>query len=169
MDTMKLFIKLLIAFVLLYFFVTFMSEGFIQTAYSPLDNYTVINDSPKIEVMESKATKMNGYVEGRITNNTSQRIEAQYIIVDCYSKYDNNLTTKYVKIDGLDIGETKDFTVQYRCQGADHIQISTTEQEPDIYDLNIELTDMQKFGLMVGGLIVLYYMPVGYLFGIFPV
>ena len=169
MDTMKLFIKLLVAFVLLYFFVTYMSEGFIQTAYSPLDNYKVINDSPKIEITESKATKMNGYVIGKITNNTGEKIEAQYILVDCYSKYDNNLTTNYVKIEGLEVGETKDFTIQYRCQGADRIQISTTSQEPDLYDFNIELTDMQKFGLAVGGLLILYYMPVGYLFGIFPV
>lgn len=169
MNTMKLFAKLFVAFVLLFIFVTFMSKAFIRTAYTPIYEYEVVKESPKIEITEAKATKMNGYVKGVITNNTDHKLDNEYIIVDCYSEYDNNIATKYLKVSELEVGQSEEFNVQYRCQGAESLKISTTDQTPDIYNVNFELTDMQKFGLIIGGMLVYYYLPVGYLFGIFPV
>lgn len=169
MNTMKMFGKLLIVFILFFIFVSYMSKAFIKTAYVEIGKFEVLKESPKIEIKESKATKMNGYVKGTITNNTDHKLTNEYIVVDCYSKYNNNLTTKYLKVNELEVGQSEDFKVQYRCQGAESIKVSTTDQTPDIYNFNIELTKTEKLAFMVGGLIVLYYLPVGYLFGIFPV
>ena len=46
--------------------------------------------------------------------------------------------------------------------------MSDTAPDYLLNPIDIELTQTQKMALLVGGLIVIYYMPVGYLFGLFP-
>ena len=46
--------------------------------------------------------------------------------------------------------------------------MSDTAPDYLLNPMDIELTQTEKLALVVGGLIVIYYMPVGYLFGIFP-
>ena len=46
--------------------------------------------------------------------------------------------------------------------------MSDTVPEYLLNPIDIELSQTQKLALVAGSLIVLYYMPVHYLFGIFP-
>ena len=168
MDKFKKYLKYALLLVLLFIFVSIMSKLIIISMYKPKE-CKVLFENPKIEIIDSKATNANGYIYGCITNTTGSTIENKFIKLDCYSEYDNNIATKYLKVSELEVGQSEEFNVQYRCQGAESLKISTTDQTPDIYNVNFELTDMQKFGLIVGGMLVYYYLPVGYLFGIFPV
>ena len=142
MDKFKKYLKYALLLVLLFIFVSIMSKLIIISMYKPKE-CKVLFENPKIEIIDSKATNANGYIYGCITNTTGSTIENKFIKLDCYSEYDNNINT---------------------------VEISMSDTAPDylLNPIDIELTQTQKMALLAGGLIVIYYMPVGYLFGLFP-
>ena len=155
MDKFKKYLKYALLLVLLFIFVSIMSKLIIISMYKPKE-CKVLFENPKIEIIDSKATNANGYIYGCITNTTGSTIENKFIKLDCYSEYDNNINTGYAQI--------------YKCQGTERVEISMSDTAPDylLNPIDIELTQTQKMALLAGGLIVIYYMPVGYLFGLFP-
>ncbi len=169
MGTLKRYFKYLLLLVAIFIFVSIMSKLIIISAYKPKE-CTVLFESPQIEIIDSKATNANGYIYGCITNNTGSTIENKYIKLDCYSQYGNNINSGYAKIFKLEPNESQYFNIRYKCQGTEKVEISMSDTAPD-YLLNpvqIELTKTEKYALIFGGLLVIYYMPVGYLFGLFP-
>ena len=169
MSKLKTYFKYILLLVVLFIFVSIVSKLLIISMYKPKD-CTVLFDSPKIEIIDSKATNANGYIYGCITNTTVSTIENKYIKLDCYSEYDNNINTGYAQIFKLEPDESQYFIIKYRCEGTERVEISMSDTAPDylLNPIDIELTQTQKFALIAGGLIVVYYMPVGYLFGLFP-
>lgn len=168
MKTMKLFRNLFIIFVLLFIFVSVMSEAFIKSTYTLIGENIVVSESPKIEILEARSTNVNGFVKAKITNNTDKDINNQYIKLDFFSKYDNNLGTKYLKVDNLKVGESKNFELEHKYEGAQRVTAEITDKIPETYTFNYKLSDTDKLALFIGGLIVTYYMPARYLFGLFP-
>ena len=146
-----------------------MSKLIIISMYKPKE-CKVLFENPKIEIIDSKATNANVYIYGCITNTTGSTIENKFIKLDCYSEYDNNINTGYAQIFKLEPDESQYFTIKYKCQGTERVEISMSDTAPDylLNPIDIELTQTQKMALLAGGLIVIYYMPVGYLFGLFP-
>ena len=169
MNKFKKYLKYVLLLVLLFIFVSVMSKLLIISMYKPKE-CTVLFENPKIEVIDSKATNANGYIYGCITNTTGSTIENKFIKLDCYSEYDNNINTGYAQIFKLEPDESQYFTIKYKCQGTERVEISMSDTAPDylLNPIDIELTQTQKMALLAGGLIVIYYMPVGYLFGLFP-
>ena len=169
MSKLKTYFKYILLLVVLFIFVSIVSKLLIISMYKPKD-CTVLFDSPTIEIIDSKATNANGYIYGCITNTTGSTIENKYIKLDCYSEYDNNINTGYAQIFKLEPDESQYFIIKYRCEGTERVEISMSDTAPDylLNHIHMELTQTHKFALIAGGLIVVYYMPVGYLFGLFP-
>ena len=169
MDKFKRYLKYALVLVVVFIIVSIVSKLLIISMYKPKE-CKVLFESPKIEIIDSKATNANGYIYGNITNTTGSTIENKYIKLDCYSEYENNINTGYAKIFKLEPNESQYFTIKYKCEGTERIEISMSGTAPEylLNPMDIELTQTEKLALVVGGLIVIYYMPVGYLFGIFP-
>ncbi len=170
MNTMHQFKQYLICFILLFIFVGYMSKAFIASTYIPIRNIEITSESPKIEIMEAKSTNVNGFVVAKITNNTSSVIDNKYIKLDFFSKHDNILGSKYLKVSNLDIDDTAQFKLDYKFDGVKSIKGNVVDALPDGENINIslELTREEKLALTIGALIVTYYMPVGFLFDLFP-
>lgn len=169
MKTMKLFKNLFILFIFIFVFVSYMSDAFIMSTYTLISKSEVISESPKIEILEARSTNINGFVIARITNNTGSKIDNQYIKLDFFSKYDNNLGTKYLKINNLEVNESQEFKLDYKYEGVTKIIGTVVEELPDSsYEFSYQLTESDKLALFVGGLIVTYYMPARFLFKMFP-
>ena len=169
MEKLKRYFKYVLLLILLFIFVSIVSRLLIISMYKPKE-CTVLFESPKIEIIDSKATNANGYIYGCITNTTGNIIENKYIKLDCYSEYENNINTGYAQIFKLEPNESQYFTIKYRCEGTEKVEISMSDTVPEylLNPIDIELSQTQKLALVAGSLIVLYYMPVHYLFGIFP-
>lgn len=169
MDKFKRYLKYVLALVGVFIIVSILSKLIIISMYKPKE-CKVLFENPKIEIIDSKATNANGYIYGNITNTTGSTIKNKYIKLDCYSKYENNIHTGYARIFKLEPNESQYFIIKYKCQGTEKIEISMSDTAPDylLNPINVELTQTEKLALLAGGLIVIYYMPVGYLFGLFP-
>lgn len=157
MQTIKLFAKLLIVFVLFYIFVDFISFYYVKTTYNDINKYEVKSEKSNVEVIESKATELNGYCIGKITNTTTSNLDRIFVAVDCISEYGNNLETRYVEIDNIQAGETKDFKVDYRCQKVDSLKIYTSDTVPEKYRIQKEYDNDTKVSFLLSSLIFLYF------------
>ena len=56
---------------------------------------------------------MNGYIRLKITNNSSTLIEKAYIKVLLYTKSDVLAATKYMRIENLEAGETREYKLKF--------------------------------------------------------
>ena len=171
MKTMKLFKQLFICFMLLFIFVSYMSNALIMSTYTLISQSEVVSESPKVEIVEAKSTNVNGFVIGKITNNTDSIIDGKYIKLDFYSEHDNNIGTKYLKVENLDIDDSKEFKVKHRFWGVTRVEGEILDEIPESQTAGLleELSDRDKFAIAIGGLIVTYYMPARFLFGLFPI
>ena len=123
----KRLFKYFIWFVILYVLVDVFSYYTIVTTYvnKEVSNYYSF---PQVEIYESKATVTNGYLKGKVTNNTELPLVDQYLKVDLYSKRGSVLGTKYVKLNELQPGGSQEFEVTYNNDLVDHVSTSIVPQ-----------------------------------------
>lgn len=118
---MKRFFKYFLWFVILYVIVDIFSYYTIVTTY--VDKAVAVNYSyPQVEIYESKATVTNGYMKGKVTNNTGLPLVDQYLKCVLYSKNGNVLGTKYVKLNELQPEEGQDFEITFNNDLVDHLE-----------------------------------------------
>ena len=200
-----------------------LEDGLINSMYKPLtdssDKY-IANDSSglAVEVTDARASNVNGQLNYKITNNSNEKIDDQYVKLDLYSKQGLLSATEYIKVSDLNPGESKDYNVKFKgTEIADYKLAVIPESEvPDksniinVLGFEFDLTnvfgrdisnskifgrrikdifnvDKAKgtvkhawnwglnfakavpwWGYVIGGGIILWYLPTGYLFGIFP-
>ena len=99
MSRLKTFGKYLLMFVAFYIFVTVVSIGFIKGTYETMEQNVYSSDEIQIEVDEAKSTFVNGYVKGKLTNNSDSDIHSKYVKINFLSKKGNVILTKYLDID----------------------------------------------------------------------
>ena len=100
----------------------------LNSNYREIKKYEIATNSPKIEITEARKTYMNGYIGGTVTNNTGSNIEKSYIKIELLTDLGNLLGTEYLKIDGLQENETKQFRLSYRYSDVDSFVISTVDE-----------------------------------------
>lgn len=127
MDRMKTFGIYALIVILFFIFSNVMIDIAIKCSCSPIDIYQKTEQGIEINISEAKATYANGYVGGSIKNENSE-IEKTYIKIDLYSKRDVCLGTKYVTIENLKLGESRDFRMGFKFTDVEYTKISRVNQ-----------------------------------------
>lgn len=158
MARMKQFFIYFILIVAFFLFSQVMIYFYINTTYQ-YKKVEVKTDIPmEIEV---QATSINGFAKGKIKNQTENEIENQYIKIECYSKHDVLMGTKYIKLDKIGINEEKEFEVRFNYNKVDKAVVDVIE-EKIVQEQNVpeeEKTSDKERGLatMITALILLYF------------
>lgn len=107
--------------------------------FSQVMIYIAINttfENKKIETktttlvqMELQATSVNGFAKGKIINNTENIIENKYLKIECYSKHDTLMGTKYIEIDKLKAKEEKEFEVHFNFNRVEKAVIDIVDEK----------------------------------------
>ena len=93
MKTFFIYFLLVVAFFI-------FSQVMIYIAINATFQYKNIEIKTTIPMeVEVQATSVNGFAKGKIINNTESEIQNKYIKIECYSKYDTLMGTKYIEID----------------------------------------------------------------------
>src|SRR5574344_1588681 len=150
MSTMKMFIKYLILFLLLYVFVNIVSYAAIRTSYGNITDYNIEFSEPTVTINEAKTTQMNGYVKGNVKNSTSEAIQNKYIKIDFITKNNNVLTSKYIDVYQLGAGQSKDFNIKYEAEKITSFKMYLTDNKPE----NTEKLWPRLAYLLAGGFLV---------------
>lgn len=131
MARMKVFLRYLIIFILIYIIFDFFTYRYLVNSYKNIKTYEIAQKAPEVKINEAKATAVNGYVKGTIKNNTGEKIEFTNMKIDLYNSRGSNMETKYCKIENFEENQTVEFNVNFRASNISHIKVSFTNENVD--------------------------------------
>ena len=153
LKTFLLYALMIAAFWFLSDFLIYMA---IHGSYQPIEAQ-VIASSPQINVGESKATFVNGYVKGNVYNDSGDTIQEKYIKMDFYSPRNFLLGTKYVKIENLEEKKTQDFEMWFRLQEVRYVKVDIVDNIGDSTEDQF-ISEEKQFYLVLGAVAILYFL-----------
>lgn len=153
LKTFFIYVVIIVAFWFLSDFLIYMA---VNGSYKAIET-RVMTNTLSVNVAESKATYVNGYVKGNLYNNTDQTINGKYIKMDFYSPRDVLLGTKYVKIDNLEVQSSTDFEMWFKYTDVKYCNITVTDDASSATE-EAFISEETKYYLIVGSLILLYFL-----------
>lgn len=127
MDRMKTFGIYALCIMLFFVVSNILIDIAIKAIYNPIGMDIISQENVKINISDAKATYVNGYVEGSV-NNKGEDIEKTYVKIDVYSKRDNLLGTKYVKIQDFRKNETRDFRMGFEFTDVTYCKVQIVNE-----------------------------------------
>ena len=134
MSRMKTFLKYLIVVILFYVFSNVMINAFLKVSYSKITNYKIDTAEVFVDITEAKASRRDGYINGKVKNTSDAVIQNKYLKVSMLSKNNNVLGEKYVKIDNLKPEEIRNFEVKFDYDNVKTFKMETTDSKPEEVD-----------------------------------
>ncbi len=218
MERMRTFLLYALGIVGFIFLSYILEDGLIIGTYKQISEVSnpVSSDSINISDVSGRASYVSGYMDFKLTN-TSNKSPSEYVKIELFSKQGLQAATKYVQIEDLDPGNTKEYQVKFKANDIKGYRLSIVNQAPDksnilnLFGFEIDLTNVfgmdlsnatifgvklseifnfdnlktaggnawswtvnflgsiPWWGYVIGGGIVLWFMPLRYLFGIFPI
>lgn len=156
MKRLKTFLLYALVIAAFWFLSDFLIYMAVNGTYEPIET-KVVAEVPNVNVAESKATYVNGYVKGNIYNETNETINNKYLKIDLYSPRNVNLGTKYIKIENLEAGKTQDFEMWFKFQDVEYCNITVVDNALDATEEQF-VSDETKFYLIIGTLTLLYFL-----------
>lgn len=120
MKTIITYIKL---FLLLFIIVGLLTHFAMKEKYLDITNYTVNVASPKVTIDESKATYSNGYIKGKILNDTGEHLKDKCLQFAFYDKDGIYLGTKTEEIKYFNVNEEVKFNIDYNYRNVGRIDL----------------------------------------------
>ena len=87
--------------------------------------------SPEIKIEENKATSIQKYIKGTITNNTGEHLRNKFIQFDFYNADGKLIDTESQEIKILNIDEKNSFKINYKYKNVDKIEINFVDEVID--------------------------------------
>ena len=128
----------------------------INGTYKPIES-RVMSKEPSVNVAESKATYVNGYIKGNIYNDTSETINGKYLKIALYTSRNVNMGTKYVKIDNLEVKKTQDFEMWFKYTDVSYCNITVVDSAIGASE-EAFLSEETKYYMVLGFLFTLYFL-----------
>jgi hypothetical protein len=120
MSRLKTFLTYLLILVAFFLLSRVLENALIKNMYydmtGTIDNKLEYNGqiiNLDVKVTEAKSTRLNGYMNITVTNNSNIDIEEAYIKVMLYSKSNVYATQKYMDITDLKAGSSKNYTLRF--------------------------------------------------------
>ena len=156
MKRLKTFLKYALCIAIFWFLSDFLIYMGINGTYKAIEA-RVISEMPNINVSESKATYVNGYVKGNIYNNTEDVISNKYVKIDLYSKRNVNLGSKYIKIEKLESKKTQDFEMWFKYTDVSYCNITVVDNAKDATEKAF-ISEETKYYMVLSFLFTLYFL-----------
>ena len=142
---------------LLFVFSNVMIYLYINGTYKAIEDSKIEVENPNISIEQAEATYVNGYVNGKIKNNTEETINEKYIKFEFSTLRDVNIGNKYLKIENLEPGQEIEYKVNFKYQDIKKMKISeaTAEEVKNATESEFEITEEMKQGMLIGTLLIL--------------
>ena len=127
MARMKTFFIYFLLVVLFFIYSQIMIYIGVRTTYKDKD--VEIETTIPMEA-QVKATSVNGIANVKIKNTTDKDIEGKYIKLECYSKHDTLMGTKYTQINQIGKNEEKEFEIEFKYNEVEKAIITIVDEMP---------------------------------------
>ena len=155
LQTFTIYLLIIVGF---YLVSIFLEGQLIEKMYLKLDGtvqeefeYNGERTALNVKILEAKATRMNGYLTARVTNNTDNTINNAYLKIDLYAKKDLKAISRYLEINDLKPGESRDYKLKFRAGYVDTYKVAVKNDFPDedyIFEIfGYEINTKSIFGL----------------------
>ncbi len=160
-NRMHNIIMYFLIFALLFVFSNLMIYLYINGTYKTIENCEINVDNPNITINESKATYVNGYVNGKLKNDSNEEITNKYIKFGFFTLRDVNIGNKYVKIESLKPGEEVEYKVNFKYQDIKKMKITLADAEEvkNAREEEFVIDEEMKNTALIGTLIFLLVYP----------
>ena len=106
--------------------------------------------------VEHQATSINGYIKGKILNNTNQEIKDKYLKIECFSKNNVLMGKKYISIGNIAANSTAEYDIKYNFNKVERAEIDIVDEVPnDVPEEDRKSDKTLSLAAMVAGLLVL--------------
>ncbi len=130
MDRVKTFRKYIIWVIAFYFFSMLITYIGLNARYNNIEN---VGELPgNVKVAFAQATSVNGRILGEITSNESNNLNGKYLKVDIFSKRDELIGTKYLKLDNLNQDKSNKFAVYFSAQNVKKYTLDILDSSEDV-------------------------------------
>lgn len=123
MDKLKKHFKRIVIFIIIYILLDILTFNIMKTVYKKKEVKESLS-TPKVEVTEFKTTVTNGYINGKVTNNTGSALEGKALKMDFFSKNGSNVGTKLVDLSELAADQTSDFATKFNFDNVENVAFS---------------------------------------------
>ena len=127
-NRMHNIIMYVLIFAILFVFSNLMIYLYINGTYKTIENCEINVENPKISIDKAKATYVNGYVNGKIKNESNEPITNKYIKLEFSTLRDVNIGNKYVKIENLEPEQELEYKVNFKYQDIKKLKISVADE-----------------------------------------
>ena len=106
--------------------------------------------------VEHQATSINGFVKGKILNNTDQDLKDKYLKIECFSKNNVLMVKKYIKIENVPANSAVDYDIRYNFNKVERAEIDIVDEVPnDVPEEDRKVDEQLGFIAIVAGLMAL--------------
>ncbi len=151
MDRMKKFLIYGLLILAFYIFSQIMISFAINTRYS---NIEAISNHPDV-VVTAKAAGISGVANVRILGIEENAIEGKYIQLDCYSKDNILLGTKYIQTGKIEKGQYQDYEIRFNYTRVKKVEATLVEEIPENTPEEDTKSDEQMHGIALISVIIL--------------
>lgn len=113
--------------VLIFTFVSIGTYFAIKNMYNDIKVYDIQTNGLQINVSEAKATNVNGYVKGDITNNSEQEIKGKYLCFLLFNDTNELEGVEYIEVKSISPSQKENFEMKYRKSNVTEIYILFTD------------------------------------------
>ena len=142
MDRLKTLRKYIIWLIAFYLFAMIISYIGLNSRYSNIENSGEMPGNVKIDL--AQATSVNGRILGKITSTEADNLNGKYLKVDIFSKRDELIGTKYLKLDNLKLNEPNRFAVYFSAQNIKKYSVDILDYSEELLKEESRVKEMYK-------------------------
>ena len=117
MDRMKTFFKYALLIVGFFILSLILENELIMGMYGTITGNTNMSSNLGLDIQleDSRATNINGYIRFKVKNTTGHFTQKCYAKIDLYSKQDLLAATKYAEINNFRANEERKFELKFKA------------------------------------------------------
>lgn len=142
MDRLKTLRGYFINFIIFFLLSMLLIHIGLNTRYSNINSYGEIPGNVKIDL--AQATSVNGRIFGKVTSSEGNELEGKYLKVDIFSKSNNLIGTKYLKLENLNLNEPKKFAVYFQAENVKNYTIDVMDSSEELEKEVFRVSELYK-------------------------
>ena len=142
MSRLATFRKYFLWFLGLFLLSTILIYIGLNARYKNIESLITLPDGVKMNL--AQATSVNGRILGEVISTNDRNLEGKYLKVNIFSKKDELVGTKYLKIQDTKINEPKKFAVYFSAENVKAYTIDVLDDSEEIEKEELRVKDLFK-------------------------
>lgn len=148
MSRLKTFAKYAIWLILFWILSDILIYYGINSTYKAIPRRSEISN--QIAINNAEATKVNGRINGTVTNSEENNISGKYLKIDLYAESGNILGTKYLDIGSLETNQKRNFETYFKIQDVKSYDVSIVDEKVEsATDVDFMTEDMTQLRVIM--------------------